>query len=148
MVETLVALLILVVIGAAVTSLVLTAVSTNDAAKRKNQGSVLAEEGLEQVRAYFQTNGFLQLYNQADNKCYPDGTSLANSFAVCPADPAAIQLVSPNCLSGAATSDGSFYRSVWLTRAGSNQVKARSVVTWEDRGMCRYTEVGTYFFFY
>lgn len=148
MIETMVALTILVIIGTAIISLTLTVISSNTTAKLRNQGLGFAEEGLEQVRNYFQTNGFQSLYGIANGTCYADGT-LQTPISPCPDDPGIPPLPTPpDCLRGMATSNNSFYRAVRLTRAMDNSVVVRSVVTWNDRNACRYTEVGTYFYSY
>lgn len=153
MIETMVALTILVIIGTAIISLTLTVIAANTSAKLRNQGLGFAEEGLEQTRDYFQTNGYLQLYGLTGGStvCYKDGRldSVANNTISCPPDPAQPPFpVPPDCLLGAATSNSNFYRSVWLTRGADLSVRVRSVATWTDRKACRFTEVGTYFYSY
>lgn len=146
LVETMVAMAILLIIGTAIVSLLLTMISANNSAKLRNQGIGLAEEGVEQIRSFFQINGFAVLNGLANNKCYSEGT-VPTPLGSCPSDPALGNLQPPNCLSGAVTSNSSFYRSIWLTQPGG-AVKVRSVVTWTDRNTCRYTEVDTYFYSY
>jgi len=147
MIETMVALTILVIIGTAIISLTLTVIASNTSAKLRNQGLGLAEEGLEQTRNYFQTNGFQTLNNQANNKCYPDGTTFVSTAQItCPSpDPALTPLTPPNCRPGTVTGNSVFSRAVWLIQSGG-AIKARSLVFWTDRGACRYTEVGTFFY--
>lgn len=146
LVETMVAMAIFLIIGTAIISLLLAMISASNSAKLRNQGVGLAEEGTEQIRSYFQTNGFAALNGLANDKCYSEGT-VPTPLGSCPLDPAVASLVPPNCLQGAVTGNSLFYRSIWLTRSGG-AVKARSVATWTDRNTCRYTEVGTYFYSY
>ena len=139
LIETMVAMTILATISVAIVSLVLSVISLSNFAKLKNQAIGLSEEGIEQARNYFQNNGFSQLNSLANNKCYSDGT-FQTQINPCPNDP-------PNCLQGVVTSNPLFYRSLFLSQS-SGSVKVRSIVTWTDRGACRYTEVDTYFFSY
>lgn len=146
LIETMVAMAILVTISAAIISLIISILSLTRSAKLKNQAVGLSEEGIEQVRSFFQDNGFSQLNSLANNKCYSDG-SLQTQISPCPTDPVSTTLNPPNCLQGMVTSNPLFYRSVWLNQSSSS-VKVRSVVTWADRGFCKYTELDTYFFSY
>ncbi len=139
LIETMVAMAILASISVAIVSLVLSVLSLSSFAKLKNQAIGLSEEGVEQVRNYFQNNGFSQLNSLSNNKCYSDGT-LQIPINPCPIDP-------PNCLQGVVTSNPLFNRSLFLSQS-SGSVKVRSIVTWIDRGACRYSELDTYFFSY
>lgn len=136
MIETLVAMMILVIISSAIVAMILALVSANTSAKLRNQAVGYAEEGIEQVRNYFQANGWQSLNNQASNKCYTDGT-LASQVA-CPA--------SADCVTGPIPSSV-FFRYVWLTQ-GASQVKVQSIVSWRDRSVCLNSEVDTIFFSY
>lgn len=137
MIETMVAMMILVIIGTAIMSLVLMAISANNSAKWRNQGIGLAEEGVEQVRAYFQANGFAKLNSMANSKCYTDGN--LTTLVTCP--------TGGDCATGQVAANAVFYRYVALTQP-SGAVKAQTIVSWKDRGVCRSTEVGEYFYSY
>lgn len=136
MIETMVALSILVIIGTAIITLVLTMIAANTTAKLRNQGLGFAEEGMEQLRNYFQTNGYQALNSLSNSKCYSDGT-LQNPVSPCPGT---------SCSTGQ-IAGSSFYRYVELTQP-NGAVKAQSVVSWNDRGVCRSTEIDTNFYSY
>ncbi len=61
LIETMIALTILVVIITAVTSLMVQINSLSNSAKLKNEAVALAQSSLEQVRGFYQTNGWNSL---------------------------------------------------------------------------------------
>lgn len=147
LVETMVALLILAVAGAAVIALTLQILAVGNTAKLRGQGVAYAEEALEQARSFYQVNKWARL-SEKRSYSYADGSFSALSTG-CPA-PCPSYCAAP-CPSGAVTGDQiaatTLYRCVQVSGAGS-QVQVRAVVNWLDRGVCRGTEANTYFYNY
>lgn len=142
MIEVLVALTIMVIFGSAIISLTLTSISENTSAKLINQGVGFAEEGIEQSINQFQGLGFQRMLDLSSTGgvCYPDGT--LTSAISCPINP-------PNCQFGQQISSSPFYRYVKvITSISQASIQVQSVVTWSERGICRPTEVDTYFYAY
>lgn len=162
MVETMVALTLLVIMGTAIISLMVTLISANNSAKRRSQAIGFAEEGVEQVRNYFQTNGFGALVSKANQygslgTCYGDGTLQPAGAFFIPVDCTWSLflfggLSAPSCGYGWAITESpnrSYGRYVALFYSAAYQrVRVRSVVQWPERGVCQSTEVDTYFYSY
>ncbi|MCL5432083.1 MAG: type II secretion system GspH family protein [Patescibacteria group bacterium] len=143
-----VAIMILAIITAAVISLMLAVISLNGSAKLKNQSVAAAQQAMEQLRNYYQVNGFQTLYNKANNKCYyfaDDGLTLTVLGGGCPIS----SPQSPACVSGQpVTGNLTLSRYIKLT-INSGAVLAQVFVNWPDvGGICRVQELDSSFYSY
>lgn len=135
LVETLVALLILSVMGAAIVAITLAVISVNNSAKHRNQAAALAEENLELVRSYYQSSDWESLDSRASGggSCYTNVTTWT---------------AGSGCLTNCSLTNipGTiFYRYARLISSGGS-VKVESSVTWTERGKCNKIQVDTAFF--
>lgn len=76
LIETLIALAIFAAAVAAIIMMSLQAFSLNAAAKQRSQAIVLAQQNLEMVRSYYQTNSWVGLSGKAG--CFTDGSLTTN----------------------------------------------------------------------
>ena len=147
LVETMVALLILVVISSAVILMTLEILSLTNASRLKNQATTYAEEMVEKVRDAYQNYGYSAISAKGSplGSCYAavngPPTSWSSLVSCPPADCNDPTTVIPGTI---------FYRYVKLvTPAGNSSVSVSSVVTWSEKGSCnRKEQVDTYFYNY
>ena len=66
LIEIMVALMILAVVGALIITLTLQILAATNSAKLRNKASSYAQQGLEQVRGYYQANGWASLASYTD----------------------------------------------------------------------------------
>lgn len=145
LIETVVALMILGVIGGALLFLIAQVTATVNSANFKNQATTYAEEAVEQVRDFRNVNGFNGLVTAAGicGGQYDDG-QLVNcvTSASCTACPGGLT----GCLIATAT-NYSFCRRVQLTQNGS-QVHVQSFVGWLEKGVTKNVQVDSYLYQY
>ena len=140
LVEALVALLIMAVTGAAVVLLLAQIASLNNSAKLRSQATSYAQQGLEQVRSFSQSNGWAILAGKGPSRCYTDGTLvLTTTCIVSCGDGGGIEI---NPLA-------SVTRSVKIvTNQGLGQVAVTSTICWLEKGIWNKTESLTYYYNY
>lgn len=138
LVETMVALMILSIIGGAVILLTLQVLSLNNSARLRSRATFYAEGSLEQARGYTQTNGWQALSNLASpgGSCYIDAAAWTSGTC----DDA--------CSLPANIAGTIFYRYIRLTKVGGSQVKVATLVSWREKGVCQKVQVDTAFFSY
>lgn len=130
LIEAMLALMILAVVSTVIISLSLQVTSLVNSTKLKNQKIALSQQMLEQVRGYYQQNGWAMLVTKAPSPtCYTDGT--LTTVAVC--DPTPLPSV-----------------QVKLTASGAptNQIKADVTVNWTWKGQSQNVAASTYFYYY
>ena len=118
LIETMIALTILVVIITAVTSLMVQINSLSNSTRLKSGAVSLAQSSLEQVRGYYQQNGWAGLSGKAP------------CFSTCPE-----------------TIDQTYSRSILITVNG-NQITVQSYIYWIEKGVSKTVESDTYFYNY
>lgn len=138
-VETVIALAILGIVGAAIIRIMLQVSTANNSSKLKNQAAIYAEEGLEQVRGNFLVpgNGYQWIYQLAPATgtiCYANGLNMTptNSTSCTPGTPL----------------DGVFSRTIGLTRLAGTGVELKSIIYWSEKGVSKSTEAHTFFYEY
>lgn len=128
MIETLIALLVLSVMGGAVVYILAQTTALNNQAKLRNQAQLLAEAAIEEVRNYYQVNYWLALKSKATTTtppiCYSDGT--LGSITSCTVDSNTSNVAVANY------PDGTFKRRVKLQIVG-NGVAAIAEIIWKDK---------------
>ncbi len=147
MIETMVALMILVIIASAIIALILAVTSANNSAKLKNQAIGFGEEAIEQTRSLYQTVGFAQLYSKGSGgsgSCYQDGNLSTTALLPCPP----VNPLPPNCVSGVPVGLGTFSRYMQVIQVSSSQVKIAVIVSWPDKSKCQTNEIDTIFYSY
>lgn len=151
MIEAVIGLLILSLVSVAVTTLILSVLSLTNSSRLKNQSTTYAEQFIEQVRDYFQADGWSRLSDFGKNapRCfislwtepypYPGGGQTCENDRQNP---------QCNLAETALTGVPNFYRYLIVTTSGTSFVQVFSVVTWRDKGICKKTQVDTYFYNY
>lgn len=141
LIETVIALLILSVMGVAIVGVTLQIMGASNAAFLRNQATVTGEAGLEQARGYYQTNLFQSLLGKAScGTCYADGNlGTCNVTCITPTGTCGSQ--------GSQVGTSGIYRSVSVTGSGS-QATVTSNVAWTDRGTCQKATFSTDFYSY
>lgn len=142
LIETMIALLVLSVIGTAVGAIITQAAAANNTARMRHQAIASSEEGLEQTRNFYQINGWIGLAGKGNSTgiCYGNGQLITTTGCILP----------PPDTSGCGADGavlGNHRRSVKIITSG-NQVKVSSVVSWQDKQQCSKTVAETYFFNY
>lgn len=127
LIETVVALMILGVIGGALMGLTLQITSATNSAKAKGQAAIYAQEAIEQAK---DTKN--QDFSKLITGCYTDGNLTPGG----------------DCVSGTSITGTQFTRYVKVT-ASETQTKVQAVVKWSEKGtLNRSVEVDTYFYQY
>lgn len=143
LIETLIALLILALMGAAITAISLQVTAVNNAAKLQNQATIYAEEALEQARAYRQANGWVALAEKGTPAgCYYYTGTVFNSTS-CISDPINCTGSMGQLVPGSTV----HYRAVRFSTSG-DRVTSESTVIWREKSACRKVTASTYFFNY
>jgi len=127
LIETVVALMILGVIGGALMGLTIQITSATNSAKAKSQAAIYAQEAIEQVKDVKNQSWA----NVGSGGCFADGTLV--SFG--------------NCSAGSPISGMPFNRYVRITVSGM-QAKVQSVVLWKEKGVQKSVEVDTFLYQY
>jgi type II secretory pathway pseudopilin PulG len=148
LIESLIAFMLLGVIGGAVVYILAQVVSVTKAADLKAQGASYANQGTEAVRDYYQVNRWLALSGRDPNggsaTCY-NNTSLSDPSSPCKADYTA-------CTGSLACESltGGFYRQISvLTEIGTpSKVTVTVNVYWLEKGKKQSTKVDAVFFNY
>ncbi len=141
LIETVIALLILSVIGVAIVGLTIQIGAASTSASLRSQAASYAEQALEQARGYYQANRFQStLAKVCAGGCYADGY-----LSSCGA--AAASCVS-SCTTGYAIAATPFYRSVQVSQVSSAQIRVSAKVAWMDRSKCQTIALDTYFYNY
>ncbi len=115
----------------------------NQAARLRNQAAMYAEQSLEQVRNFYQTNNnsWVTLSGKSSSPsscgCYTDGT-LTTTAGCELCDPSACPLPPADVI---------HQKFVKVTTSG-NQVKIFSIVRWREKGSCQKTVASTYYYDY
>lgn len=147
--EAIVALLVLAAMGAAIILLMVQISALNNSAKLRNQASAYSDQGLEQVRGYNQTNGWVSLSGKGTGagRCYSDGTLATTTVCI----PTGLANTTCNTGAGAAilnpTYLASYTRSIKITSVG-DQVAVLSTVCWLEKTIWNKVETTTYFYNY
>jgi prepilin-type N-terminal cleavage/methylation domain-containing protein len=129
LIEIIPALLILAVASTVIVFLSLQVTSLVNSTKLKNEKVALAQQMLEQVRGYYQTNGYAGLVEKASSttNCYTStDTQLASTTSCSPTPP---------------------YALVKLTLS-SGQVRVEAVVKWDWKGTTQTITEQTSFYNY
>lgn len=140
LIETVVALLVLSVMGIAIVGLTVQINAATTSSALRNQASSYAEQALEQARGYYQVNRFQSTFAKVcSTGCYADG--LLSSCG------GASSCVS-SCTTGSVISGTPFRRSIQVTQVSSAQIRVTSKVSWTDRSQCQTITLDTYFYNY
>lgn len=128
LIETLMALMLLGIVGAAIVGLTLQTFSLGNITRLRSQGTSYAEEAVEQVRDYSQSYGWKALSNKGSlaGKCYSDGqlgTLLGNCLVDC----------TVNQVSGSTT----HWRVVKVATDNTSKVTVTAMVAWKEKDICR-----------
>lgn len=151
LIETMVALVILGVIGVTLVRLMVTVESANNSARTRNQAINLSEQALEQVRGLVQTPGFgwgglNTLAGGLAFGTYSPCTAYANGLLnSCAGN--SCQVKDSSGVPHAGTSTNNMCQSVIVFRDISG-VGVRSLVGWTEKGQNLYTEADTNFYNY
>ena len=139
MVEAIVAMAILAVVSAAVVLLVLQLLVLTFSSRLKNQATSFAEQAVEQARGYYQANGWVALANKGKNDplCY---SAVWTQYL--PVSDCVVQCT----ITGLLIPGTNFYRYSTVTTTGNASVQVSTVVAWNDRGVCKSTQLDTYFY--
>lgn len=120
-----IALFILSLMGGAIISLTLQILAVNNSAKLRTQKVFLAQQLLEQVRNFYQSNNWFTLSQKSG--CWSDGNlnSGVTCGLACPAAGQELKVVN-----------------------NPPQVTITALVTWQDRDQCRQISETTYYYNY
>lgn len=147
LIEAMVAMMILTVVTTSVIYMVLSVLALTYSSRLKTQATGYSEQSIEQVREFFQTNGWVALSNKGKNGplCYKSVWTEFQPATTCVSD-----AVDPACnISDLAITGTNFYRYFLVETIGNRSVKVTSVVTWKERDVCKpATKLETYFFNY
>jgi len=146
LIEAVFSVMILAVFSAAIIGMMIAALSAANSAKLSNRAVALAEQGVEQARAFYQNNKWSILSGKPAG-CYPDGTSFSTIVpgSSCSSSPLTQQ---GNCGFVSVTPQNRLYPYVRLSFPVSGKAFLQSFVGWADKGNCRLEEVDTYFYNY
>lgn len=132
LIETMIALTILAVVIAAITSLIVQVNSFSNSTRLKSGAVALAQSSLEQVRGYYQQNGWSSLSTKA-GYCYKDGT--LTSFTT------------TDCATGNLILNTPYSQAVQISTL-SPKITVAAYVYYNDKGVIKTVESDTYFYNY
>lgn len=133
LIEAMIAMLILAIMGTAIITFTIQIMSLNTSARLKNQGTITAEQSIERARNVFQQQKFSYFKNNHTAGNYSSGDL---TFQISNCSPLDCQNNPPG---------DPYFSCVILSYPSSDQARVQSVVYWWDKGVCRGTEVDTYF---
>lgn len=156
LVETLIAFMLLAVMGGAVVYILAQVTSLTKSADLKGQGTFFANQGIEAVRDYYQKNQWLALAG-TDNStdifftCYKTtdftgisftAPAVASGLPVC----GAFDITKSETIIGSAAT---FYRQIGVrTTTASGKVEVSVVVYWTEKSRTVYSKVDSVFYNY
>lgn len=156
LVETLIAFMLVAVMGGAVVYILTQVVSVNKSADSKSQATFYANQGLEAVRNYYQQKLWLSLAGRdpiatdTNFTCYKvaniDGVV---GFLGTAADCGVFDTTNPTAKNENLNGSNFFYRQMGVrTTSASGKVEVFSVVHWVEKGKVNMAKVDTVFFNY
>ncbi|MBI3887450.1 prepilin-type N-terminal cleavage/methylation domain-containing protein [Candidatus Microgenomates bacterium] len=137
LIESMLALMVLAVVVTTVTTLIVQIDALSNSTRMRTTAVLLAQDSLEQVRGYYQTNGWNALLNKSGNGsvtgCYTDGT-LATIPATCATQTDIL------------TSPG--YKRIVKLVLNGNQISAQIYIYWNDHNVSKSVESDSSFYSY
>lgn len=147
LIEIMEALMIMSITAAAVTAIILQVVGLSNSSQWQNQAIALSEKNLEQVRGYYQINGWsgvssIRTTVPCATGCYTNGTLTACATSCVDA--------SSSCTTGfLVDTNPDMHQSVNISDPdASGRVSVDSWVSWMVKGVCQKTRAITYFYYY
>lgn len=134
LVEAVIALMILGIIGAALTGLMLRITAATNSAKFKSEATNYAQQAIEQAKDAKNQN-----WANLVSGCYTDGT-MGTSIG-------GGDLTHDPCMSGSQIGTTPYRRLVFVT-INSSQAKVQSVVKWREKNIAKSVEIDTFFYQY
>lgn len=156
LIETLIAFMLVAVMGGAVVYILSQVVSINKSADSKAQATFYASQGLEEVRNYYQRELWLSLAGRdpvtADTNytCYKV-TNIEGviGFLGTATDCGPFDTVNPTLKNENVNGGSFFYRQLGIrTTLASGKVEAFAIVRWVEKGKVNIAKVDTVFFNY
>lgn len=146
LIEAMVAMVVFAVVSSAMILLTLQILSTAFSSRQKNQAITYGEQMMEQVRGYYQVNGWAALSSQARSpnpRCLVSVSPWTESATACPSS------YPPTDCSIGQIPQTNFFRYLLLLADNTNYfVKATVVVCWQEKAQLRSTIVESYFYSY
>lgn len=148
LIETMIALMLMSVFSVAIVTMIVQVLSNSASAQLQNQAIALAEKNLEQVRTFYQSNGYVILAKV--NDACPSGCFLDGNLTCASVGTSCIDGTASSCSSGRVIrTDPYVSQSIKVSVDDiSNRVAVDSWIAWTEKGTCRTNKVSTNFYNY